>query len=125
MYPMGSKNDQKVDPVKLSALEQDILTALVGRELYGLALLQCLNQGRVPQLQFGSVYQAVNRLERKGVIDTRWGDENDVSEGARRKYYRVNGLGVQALRTLETYRANLNPGYQSALMPSFVQDGSI
>lgn len=101
------KKEEEKPAVKLSAIDQDILTALGGRELYGLEVLEELNWGRATELSFGSLYPALNRLEKKGFISWRWGDEQEVSGGARRKYYKMTALGTTALREVEQYRAEL------------------
>lgn len=64
---------QTEKPVRLSAIDEDILTVLLGREFYGLEILDELNQGRPITLSFGSLYPALNRLEKKGLISWRWG----------------------------------------------------
>lgn len=98
------------DSVRLSATEEDILTVLLGREFYGLELLDRLNPGRPVPMSFGSLYPALNRLEKKGFISWRWGDEQDGSGGARRKYYKVTGLGAGVLRDVQRYRLDLAHG---------------
>lgn len=101
------KQDSKTEAVRLSAIDEDVLTALKGRELYGLEFLDELNLGRPVPLSFGSLYPALNRLEKKGLISWRWGDKQEGSGGARRKYYKVTGLGAEALREVQEYRAML------------------
>ena len=98
------KIPKEEDPVRLSAIDEDILTVLIGRELYGLEVLDELNPGRPVPLGFGSLYPALNRLEKKGLISWRWGSEQDNSGGARRKYYKVTGLGANVLREVQDYR---------------------
>ncbi|WP_324616440.1 PadR family transcriptional regulator [Lusitaniella coriacea] len=93
--------------MKLSAIDEDILTVLLGRELYGLEILDQLNLDRPIELKFGSLYPALNRLEKKGLVTWKWGDEVDESGGARRKYYKMTGLGAEALSTVQQYRASL------------------
>ena len=93
--------------LRISAIDQDILTALGRRELYGLELLSEVNIGRSIELSFGSLYPALNRLEQKGLISWSWGDEDEVSGGGRRKYYKMTALGVSALQEVEEYRLNL------------------
>lgn len=108
--PLGRKKSpkEKADkPIRLSAIDEDLLTALLGRELYGLEILDQLNLDRPIELKFGSLYPALNRLEKKGLVSWQWGDEVDDSGGARRKYYRVTGLGSKALRKVQQYRASL------------------
>jgi PadR family transcriptional regulator, regulatory protein PadR len=103
---MPRKKDD-ADTVRLSAIDEDVLTALLGRELYGLEILDQLNPGRPLEISFGSLYPALNRLEKKGFIEWRWGDEQDGSGGARRKYYKVTGLGASTLKDVQNYRASL------------------
>jgi DNA-binding PadR family transcriptional regulator len=101
------KQDKEIEVVRLSALDEDVLTAMLGRELYGLEILDELNLGRPVLLSFGSLYPALNRLEKKGLISWRWGDVQEGSGGARRKYYKVNGAGANALREIQEYRSML------------------
>lgn len=101
------KPDKETEVVRLSAIDEDVLTALLGRELYGLEILDELNLNRPTLLSFGSLYPALNRLEKKGLISWRWGDVQEGSGGARRKYYKVNGVGANTLREVQEYRAML------------------
>jgi PadR family transcriptional regulator, regulatory protein PadR len=95
------------DTIRLSAIEEDLLTVLLGRELYGLDILDQLNPGRLIEISFGSLYPALNRMEKKGFISWRWGDVQDGSGGARRKYYKVTGLGSSVLYEVQQYRMAL------------------
>lgn len=63
---------------------------------YGVLLrLQQLTGGRL-QIQQGSLYPALYRLERKGLITSEWGE----SENNRRaKFYRLTASGRKQLRT--------------------------
>lgn len=99
------KND--TDIVRLSAIEEDILTGMGSQELYGLEILDQLNLGRPSELSFGSLYPALNRLNKKGFISWRWGDVQDGSGGARRKYYEVTGVGLRVLAEVQKYREKL------------------
>ena len=107
MKKTKNKGDESLN---LSAIEADILTVLLARELYGLDILNRLNPGRPIPLSFGSLYPALNRLEKKGFIEWRWGDEQEGSGGARRKYYKVTGLGETTLNQWQLYRAQLQAG---------------
>jgi PadR family transcriptional regulator, regulatory protein PadR len=98
----------KKEIAKLTALDEDILTCLLGRELYGLAILDQLNLDRPNELSFGSLYPALNRLDKKGYIVGRWGDDAEPLSGARRKYYKVTGLGHKVLIEVRDYRASLS-----------------
>ena len=104
--PLMKKKDLKETdkPIKLSAIDEDVLTALLGRELYGLDILDQLNLDRPITMKFGSLYPALNRLQKKGLVSCKWGDEVDESGGARRKYYKVTGLGAKSLNEVQRYR---------------------
>jgi DNA-binding PadR family transcriptional regulator len=95
----------------LSAQEEDILTVLLGKELYGLQIIQAVNVASQCKrdIGFGSLYPALNRLSKNGLLKSRWGDEIDEeSGGARRKYYKVTGLGERVLHETQNYRAALS-----------------
>ena len=115
---MGNKQ-KKDKPIKLSAIDEDILTVFGSRELYGLAILDELNLGRPSELGFGSLYPALNRLEKKGLISWRWGSEEEVSGGARRKYYKITALGVSTLREIRQYRISLAERAEQILSTTF------
>jgi DNA-binding PadR family transcriptional regulator len=100
--------NKETETVRLSAIDEDILTVLMGgRELYGLEVLDQLNPDRPIPLSFGSLYPALNRLEKKGYLSWRWGDEQEGTGGARRKYYKVTSLGSAALSEVQEYRTLL------------------
>ncbi|WP_310488299.1 PadR family transcriptional regulator, partial [Chamaesiphon sp. VAR_69_metabat_338] len=70
-------------------LEELILLAIAGKsEIYGLEIATDIakaSEDKV-QLNYGSLYPYLNRLEKKGYITSRWEEENE-RKGARRKYY--------------------------------------
>lgn len=100
-------SSKETKPVRLSAIDEDILTLLEGRRLYGLQILEEINLGRPSVLGMGTLYPSLNRLEDKGCVSWRWGDDQLGTGGARRKYYEVTELGVAALRTVQQYRVLL------------------
>lgn len=74
-------------------LERQILKVLLRyEEMYGLQIIEAIEQdfGREPG--FGSVYPALRRLEREGFVNAHWGDERPVNRGsARCRFYRLTG----------------------------------
>jgi PadR family transcriptional regulator PadR len=104
------KNYKDADNIDLSLQEEIIMTLLVGRELYGLELMKAIEEATEGKLRmkFGSLYPTLHRLEKKGFVTSRWGDDTPEERGgARRKYYQVTGLGERALRETQRLRANL------------------
>ncbi len=77
-----------------------ILTALAGSgELYGRQVVERvreLTDDRV-KLPLGGLYTTLHRMEQKRVISGRWGETSPDRGGARRRYYRITGLGERVL----------------------------
>jgi DNA-binding PadR family transcriptional regulator len=76
-----------------------ILIALSGRELYGRELVQRVNdltEGKV-KLSLGGLYTTLHRMEQKKIIVGRWGETTADRDGARRRYYKITGLGERVL----------------------------
>ena len=78
-------------------LDMLILKAVSLGELHGYAVLQRIGQitGGALQIEQGALYPALYRLERQGLLDTRWG----ISENNRRaRYYRLTIAGRKRLK---------------------------
>lgn len=89
----------------VSATEMLVLLGLAKvRESYGRELvhaIESLPNGR--RLTFGTLYPTLHRMEKRGLVQGRWGDESEVREGARRRYYTLTAEGLRAFH--ETKRA--------------------
>lgn len=113
---------KKDDFIVLSPLEEDILTALSGRELYGLQIIKKIaeasNERR--KIGFGSLYPTLHKLDKKGFVKPRWGDELEETGGARRKYYKITVLGSEVLTDTQKFRSRL-AGSKLALVRVTVQ----
>lgn len=106
----------------ISKTETLILTALTQKERYGLEIIdkvEELTEHKV-KLSLGGLYTTLQRMEEKKLLESRWGETTEVRQGARRKYYKMTGLGVRALneathlfKSVIDYR--LNPVYEGAL----------
>ena len=52
-------------------------------------------------IPLGTIHTTLYRLERdKGLISGRWGSDDEVKEGARRRYFQLTALGVQSLASV-------------------------
>jgi PadR family transcriptional regulator PadR len=73
-----------------------LLGLLANREMYGYELLAELRKRSeaVIDLPEGTVYPALRRLEREGLIGGRW---VDIAGGPRRRYYALTPRGQRAL----------------------------
>jgi PadR family transcriptional regulator PadR len=90
----------------ISALEEDLLTPLSKRSLYGLQFVNAFREasGGKRELGLGSLYPTLARLQRDGLVTCKWGDEE---MGARRKYYEITLCGKKALIERSEFRENL------------------
>ncbi|MEM8720362.1 MAG: PadR family transcriptional regulator [Cyanobacteria bacterium P01_G01_bin.39] len=98
-------------PLKISALEEDILTILSINELYGLQIRQALEKAYEGKrnITIGSLYPTLHRMEKKGYVESKWGeDKPSERNGARRKYYKISGIGEKVLKERRKVRDNLN-----------------
>lgn len=111
--PMRRKTGSLV-PLELDILETAI--ALAGRgipEVHGFVLARELQDQREARrlTGYGTLYRALERLERMGYLERRWEDPHVAAQDGRprRRFYRVTIVGEQAARdgALNTERAGL------------------
>lgn len=70
---------------------------------YGIAQRILVHSGEVLQVQQGSLYPALHRLERKGWVKSEW---KETESGRMAKYYALTAAGRKQLATeLEQWRA--------------------
>lgn len=106
-------------PNTLSALEEDILTVLLSRTLYGLQICKAIEQasGGKQSLKIGSLYPSLHRLEKKGYVQSYIEQNPSNSQargGNRKKYYKITGIGAGVLSQRQEMRRNLanwSPGF--------------
>lgn len=94
----------------VSALEEDILTALFSHPLYGLQICEAIDESSTGQqmLKIGSLYPSLHRLEKKGFVTSRMAEtEPKVRGGNRRKYYKITMKGATALSQKQDMRRRL------------------
>ena len=73
-----------------------VLAILVEGDSYGYAILKRVRELSGGELEWtdGMLYPVLHRLERSGLIDSRW---EETESGRRRKYYRVTAAGREQL----------------------------
>lgn len=110
--------------IVLSAFEEDLLT-LIQRHvdgIYGLDILHALNEANKKinrrLIGVGSLYPALKRMTKQGLLKDWWGNDRSPSGGARRRYYRITALGRKALQSTWSYRELLRGGLSPQAIPS-------
>jgi PadR family transcriptional regulator PadR len=77
-------------------LDMIVLAALAAGPAHGYAIIQEIHRrsGGAFELPEGTIYPALHRLEKNGLLDSRW---TTAESGRRRRVYALNRRGRQAL----------------------------
>jgi DNA-binding PadR family transcriptional regulator len=94
-------------PGSIVSLERDILDAAITLrarglpEAHGFLLAKTIGDGAEAKrlTSYGTLYKALDRLERAGHLESRWEDPDYAAEAARprRRFYRITTMGERAL----------------------------
>lgn len=96
--------------MKLSLNELYILAALLKKPADGFSGMEIIDEvkdltsGKV-NMPEGGIYVHLQRLEKKGFLDTKWVEGSAVRGGRRKRCYMINALGKRALREASTIYA--------------------
>ena len=84
----------------LGEFEQIVLltVARLGDEGYGMAIRQDIEDRVQRSVAIGSVYAALDRMERKGLLHSDVGDPTPVRGGRAKRFYSLLPAGAEALR---------------------------
>jgi PadR family transcriptional regulator PadR len=97
----------------LGQMEFAILMVLINqsRDAYGATIQERLEATTGRDYSAGAIYTALERLQGKRLIDSRWGDPTPERGGRRRRYYWIEDAGREAVRrTQMVYEVSPNPG---------------
>lgn len=95
-------------PTRLSNLEENLIILLTRKELYGLQIVQAIFDTEGRKVSFSSLYPTLHKLEEKGYLAARWGEDTPEERGrSRRRYYQTTGLGEKALHEAAERRQKL------------------
>jgi DNA-binding PadR family transcriptional regulator len=85
----------------LGGLELLVLSAVarVGSEAYGVPIARAIEAESGREVVLGSVYIALSRLERKGLVASRRGEPTAQRGGRAKTYFSMTAKGVRELRT--------------------------
>ena len=97
----------------LGNLEFAILLVLINqpRDAYGATIQERLEAATGRDYSAGALYTALERLQAKHLVGSRWGDPIHERGGRRRRYYWIEDAGREAVRqTQSLYAVAANPG---------------
>ena len=98
----------------LGEFEQIVLLALARLKdrAYGVAVRQEIEERTGRGVAIGSVYSALDRLERKGYVTSRLGEPTAERGGRAKRFFRLELEGVRALERSEGMVARLREGLE-------------
>jgi PadR family transcriptional regulator PadR len=96
----------------LGELELMVLLALVrlGDDAYGVPISKELLDLTGREVALGSVYAALDRLERKRFVISTLGDPTPERGGRAKRFFRITPAGIRALKATHTALMNLWTG---------------
>jgi DNA-binding PadR family transcriptional regulator len=71
------------------------------RDAYGASIQERIRQRAGRDVSLGAIYTALERLEKKGFVSSSWGEATPERGGRRKRYYKIEGEGVAAVRRSE------------------------
>jgi len=84
----------------LGEFEQIVLLALLrlGKDAYGVPVRQDIETRTKRSVSIGALYRTLDRLEAKGFVRSWTGDPTPERGGRAKRYFRVEPLGLSALK---------------------------
>ena len=92
----------------LSNFELMVMLAIIriGDGAYGVSISDEIEETTGSEVLLGSVYDAVNRLEEKGLIESSLGEATPERGGRAKRYFRITAAGIREVR--DTRRSLMN-----------------
>jgi PadR family transcriptional regulator PadR len=111
MHCMVASESQRTQMLK-GILDPCLLAVVEGGEAYGYEIVTRLETAGLGEVAQGSVYPALTRLERAGLLRS---ERRPSESGPDRKYYRLSGLGKEYLDGWRDEWASLAASVDSVL----------
>jgi PadR family transcriptional regulator len=98
--------------MRLGEVEQLVLLAVLrlAGEAYAVPIREAIAANAGVRLSRGSVYVTLDRLERKGLVDSWFADPTGEPGGKARRLFRIRPSGMTALRTARRAVDRLSAG---------------
>jgi PadR family transcriptional regulator PadR len=104
----------------LGHFEEIVLLAVLrlAENAYGAKIRQTVAEATRRDVSIGAVYATLDRLERKGYLKSWQGKATPERGGRAKRYFRVEGAGVQALNDTAAARNRLSSGLDLGYDPA-------
>jgi PadR family transcriptional regulator, regulatory protein PadR len=96
----------------LGHFEEIVLLAILQlkEDAYGAKIRQKVSEATERDVSIGAIYATLDRVERKGFISSWQGEATPERGGRAKRYFRVEGAGMQALNDTNARRNKLTAG---------------
>jgi PadR family transcriptional regulator PadR len=97
MKPKSGRDQNRIELLQ-GTLDMMILQTLVWGPLHGYAITHSIRgrSGEILQVETGSLYPALHRLEKQGWVTSQW---KQTESNQRAKFYRVTAAGKKQLQS--------------------------
>jgi len=91
---------------KLREFEELVLLSvrMNGEDASGVSIQKSLDAEAGRSVSLGAIYTALDRLARKGLVESWLGEPTPVRGGRRKRYYRVTATGLSQLSAIRRIR---------------------
>lgn len=96
----------------LGEFEQFLLLAILrlGDNAYGSTIRQLLAESINRDVTIGALYTTLERLEKKGLVESKMGESTSERGGRAKKYFKVSAQGQSALKRSKQALSNMWQG---------------
>jgi len=84
-----------------------LTVALLYKNAYGISIKQEIEQRLNRNVSVGAMRTALNRLEKKGFLSSKFGEASAVRGGKRKRYFKVTPYGKKAIEQVMKTRKEL------------------
>jgi PadR family transcriptional regulator, regulatory protein PadR len=108
----------KINNSYLGEFEELVLLAILRLDdnAYGTTIRQTVEEIGERFTSIGALYATLDRLEQKGFISSRQGEATPERGGRAKKYFKMEGTGLMALREADRIRKRLAAGIKPELI---------
>jgi DNA-binding PadR family transcriptional regulator len=104
----------------LTRIEEVVLTAVAGvaGQAYGMSIFdECLNLTGGRYVAIGSIYTILDRLEKKGLVETWFEEASDPLCHNRKRCFRITEAGIRAIRETAELSRSLRMAWNTIPRP--------
>ena len=84
-----------------------LTVAILYNDAYGISIKEEIERRLERKVSVGAMRTALNRLEKKGFLDSEFGEATAVRGGKRKRFFKVTPLGKKALEQVMETRKQL------------------